>query len=436
VGCDCHPVTLSVPDQNAPHFNKKIFDLATRHIFDKKEYTSGMLNDKPIKALIAETNRVLTKAVDHGLKDNLPEAEMIAKLKNDVFVFSTCKTHIQLKEVSSLLTDESGKIKGYDKFSQDVTALGKLYNDNYLQAEYIFATSSAEMAAKWNRFEKDGDRYNLQYRTARDTKVRDTHAKLADTTLPVGDPFWDSYFPPNGWRCRCTTVQVLKDKYPASNSVEAIKKAETATTQIDSKGRNRAEMFRFNPGKQKVIFPPNHPYYKVQQAIGNVIGSLPSPKAKLIEERRKDYLKLKKDENYKDVAFKEDNGGLKGTHINHQFDKKKGYYEKEVQNILFESGDKVILGDEKTGNGKHPEGYLNDKIFEIKTIESLTSGSIKRNLELSARKNIDTVVLYFPQSFNIEILKAGKSRFDEIARKEKLSLKSILFIHNGKVHRL
>ena len=216
-----------------------------------------------MQALIGETNRVLGLAVDHGLRDNLPPAEMISKLRNDVFVFSACKTHIQLKEVGSKLVDENGKINGYQKFSQEVSAIHKAYNENYLQAEYIFATSSAEMAAKWSRFEKDGDRYNLQYRTAQDNRVRDAHAKLAGTTLPVSDPFWDSYYPPNGWRCRCTAVQVLKEKYPESNSTDSIKTADKETTQIDSKGRDRNAMFRFNPGKQQVIFPPNNLYSKV-----------------------------------------------------------------------------------------------------------------------------------------------------------------------------
>lgn len=227
-----------------------------------------------MQALLAETNRALGNAVDRGLRGNMPPAEMVSKLQNDVFVFSACKTHIELKEVGAKLTDENGKIKSYQKFSLEVEAIHKQYDQNYLQAEYIFATSSAEMAAKWHQFAQDGDRYNLQYRTAQDDRVRDAHVKLAGTTLPVSDPFWDSYFPPNGWRCRCTTVQVLKDKYPVDNSTEAIKNADAATVQIDSKGRDRGEMFRFNPGKQQVIFPPNHPYYKVKQAINNIISGL------------------------------------------------------------------------------------------------------------------------------------------------------------------
>jgi hypothetical protein len=114
------------------------------------------------------------------------------------------------------------------------------------------------MAAKWEEF-SDNDRYELQYRTAGDTRVRDSHDKLRDTTLPKSDPFWSSYTPPNGWNCRCTVVEVLKDKFPKSDSEDSIKKGEAATTQLGKNGKNRLEIFRFNPGADKKLFPPLHP---------------------------------------------------------------------------------------------------------------------------------------------------------------------------------
>ena len=145
---------------------------------------------------------------------------------------------------------------------------------NCLEAEYILATFSAEMVAKWSDLEKSSDRYNLQYRTAQDDRVRESHAILANTTLPFDDAFRNSYYPPNGWRCRCSAVQVRVGKYPVDNSVDAIKKGETATTRIDKKGNNPDSIFRFNPGKQKVIFPPNHPYRQVHEGVTRIISNL------------------------------------------------------------------------------------------------------------------------------------------------------------------
>ena len=137
---------------------------------------------------------------------------------------------------------------------KDVRKVDETYNKHYLRAEYEFAAASAEMAAKWERFMEDGDRYNLQYRTAGDDRVRPEHAALNGVTLPPTDEFWESYYPPNGWRCRCTVVQVRKKKYPATPHDEAMALGEAAL-ELDKKG-----MFRFNPGKQERVFPAYNAY--------------------------------------------------------------------------------------------------------------------------------------------------------------------------------
>ena len=121
------------------------------------------------------------------------------------------------------------------------------------------------MAAKWKDFEKDGDEYLLQYRTAGDDKVRAEHAALHNTTLPINDPFWDEYLPPLDWGCRCTTVQVRRGKYPESNSADAIAAGERATDTPKKK------IFRFNPGKTGNLFPPKHPYFKLTQQAKPVV---------------------------------------------------------------------------------------------------------------------------------------------------------------------
>ena len=101
---------------------------------------------------------------------------------------------------------------------------------------------------------EDGDRYNLQYRTAGDDRMRPEHTALNGVTLPPSDDFWESYYPPNGWRCRCTVVQVRKKKHPATPHDEAMALGEAALER-DTKG-----MFRFNPGKQERVFPAYNAY--------------------------------------------------------------------------------------------------------------------------------------------------------------------------------
>lgn len=159
-----------------------------------------------------------------------------------------------MQEVSSLLKDENGGFKSFDKFKLDASKVGKIYNENYLQAEYNFAVQSCQMAVKWHEYSQDGDNYNLQYRTANDGKVRPAHQALNGVTLPFSDKFWNNYYPPLDWNCRCTVVQVRKSKYPVSDSKKAIKQGELATDTPKKK------MFRFNAGKEMKIFPSKHPY--------------------------------------------------------------------------------------------------------------------------------------------------------------------------------
>ena len=141
---------------------------------------------------------------------------MRKRLQRSDYIFSGMKTFHELNEAFPSLLDSNGNRKTFEAFLNDVRKIDKTYNSNYLRAEYNFVQSSAEMAAKWERFSEDGDRYNLQYRTAGDGKVRPEHAALNGVTLPPSDAFWEEYYPPNGWNCRCTVVQVRRSKYPVT----------------------------------------------------------------------------------------------------------------------------------------------------------------------------------------------------------------------------
>ena len=179
---------------------------------------------------------------------------MRKRLERSNYVFSGLKTFHELNEAFPSLLDENGNRKTFERFLNDVRKIDETYNSNYLRAEFTFVQASAEMAAKWERFMQDGDRYYLQYRTAGDAKVRPTHAEMAGITLPASDPFWEEFYPPNGWGCRCSVVQVRKSKYPATDHEEAMARGESAL-ELDKKG-----MFRFNAGMEQKTMPDYNPY--------------------------------------------------------------------------------------------------------------------------------------------------------------------------------
>lgn len=179
---------------------------------------------------------------------------MRRRLQRSDYIFSGMKTFHELSEAFPSLLDENGNRKPFEQFLNDVQSIDSTYNQNYLRAEYNFVQASAQMAAKWESFMQDGDRYNLQYRTAGDKKVRPEHAAFDRVTLPITDPFWEEYYPPNGWNCRCTVVQVRKSKYPVTPHDEAMALGEEATSK-DTKG-----IFRFNAGLEQKSVPDYNPY--------------------------------------------------------------------------------------------------------------------------------------------------------------------------------
>ncbi len=230
----------------------KSFKDAMKVVFNQKggSFSIDIMADSKVQNLIEAHTDVLNRNIQRlEMSDTMRK-----RLTRSNYIFSGMKTFHELNEAFPSLLDSNGNRKTFEAFLNDVRKIDNTYNSNYLRAEYNFVQSSAEMAAKWERFSEDGDRYNLQYRTANDGKVRPEHAALNGVTLPPSDPFWEEYYPPNGWNCRCTVVQVRKSKYPATPHDEAMALGEEAL-QRDTKG-----IFHFNPGKEDKTVPDYNPY--------------------------------------------------------------------------------------------------------------------------------------------------------------------------------
>lgn len=230
----------------------KGFKDAMKAIFNQKgsSFSIDIMADGNVQNLIEAHAGVLDRNLQRLEMSDL----MRQRLTRSNYIFSGLKTFHELNETFPSLLDENGNKKTFEHFLNDVRKIDETYNANYLRAEYNFVQASAEMAAKWEGFMEDGDHYYLQYRTQHDDKVRPEHASLDRVTLPPSDSFWESYYPPNGWNCRCTVVQVLKRKYEPTPHDEAMSLGEDAL-QTDKKG-----IFRFNSGKEQKTVPDYNPY--------------------------------------------------------------------------------------------------------------------------------------------------------------------------------
>lgn len=260
---------LALAKDGMPGFNPELFAAMADMIYKKGGFDINQLKSKEARSVMAETARIINSCVSSSLPEDCPDALRYA-LENNAFIFSGFKTFHSMREIGLSMVTDRGTVKQYEDFKKDVQRINAHYNTNYLHAEYYHAVGSAQMAARWSEYAKDGARYDLQYRTAGDSHVREEHRLLDGITLPVDDPFWDKYFPPNGWGCRCEAVQVRKGKYPLSDSADSMRKGDNITAGV------KQQIFRFNPGKTMKLFPPKHPYYKVPHEVKEKINEVAS----------------------------------------------------------------------------------------------------------------------------------------------------------------
>ncbi len=130
--------------------------------------------------------------------------------------------------------------------AEDLEAIDKAYNTNYLRAEKNFATRSARMADNWMDYEADKDIYPyLEYTVSLSADKRESHLALIGTIKPINDPFWSEWYPPNGWGCKCGVKQ--------RDSQKGSKTPDMKNVPLPP------EAMRNNPAKTGLIFTDKNP---------------------------------------------------------------------------------------------------------------------------------------------------------------------------------
>lgn len=372
-------------------------------------------------------------ALDSSFEQVPMSDAMRRRLSRSNFIFSGMKAFHEMHEAFPSLVDENGVRKPFERFLNDVRAIDKTYNANYLRAEYNFVAASADMAAKWERFAQDGDRYNLQYRTAGDGRVRPEHAALDGVTLPPSDSFWQEFYPPNGWNCRCNVIQVRKSKYPITPHDEAMRRGNEALAK-DTRG-----IFRFNPGCEQKSVPDYNPYTirscnTCPIAKGNkgafarfVPNNEVCAACVLVRSSRRClnmelYDRLAANPDYRDVVMDKTTGGVKGIHkghIIHSSSKEPTFFAEKLtstdlelicQDILYRKGYSCILENETQLDAvglqlPQLDSSTNGEYMDIRAITEFGRYTIRNALKAKKKqlKNFNrktgadshSVILYF-----------------------------------------
>ncbi|MDR2835949.1 MAG: minor capsid protein [Bacteroidales bacterium] len=214
-------------------------------------YKTGEADISKNNQILATQGKLLAETVNKNFQIDFktPDYGMLERLTSDVWRFSAAKNYHELKDLTSALKDENGKIRSFSDFQEVASKINDKFNKDWLRTEYNQAISGATSAARWSDFEKNSDIMpNLEYQTAGDDFVRMEHALLNGIIKPMNDSFWDSNYPPNGWNCRCEAIQI-------PNSLGYV------TPPSETPEIHIPEMFRTNLAKTGLIFPKGSAYY-------------------------------------------------------------------------------------------------------------------------------------------------------------------------------
>lgn len=87
--------------------------------------------------------------------------------------------------------------------------LVQLGSPRRLKTIYRANIRTARAAGQWERAQRTKDALPyFTYELGPSENHRPAHAAMAGTTLPIDDPTWNSWMPPNGWGCKCRVRQV------------------------------------------------------------------------------------------------------------------------------------------------------------------------------------------------------------------------------------
>lgn len=249
--------------------------------------------------LYRKTGKHLAKAVKIGYKGSVKfgavDHVMMESLTKNTWFFSAAKTYqivrgmeatkIALTKASTAFYNEDkekistfrafrdGYYTAEGDFIEGASQIFDTFNETWLKTEYETAISAAQGAARWHRIQETKEILPyLQFNGSGDGVECDICMSLDGICLPADDAFWSENWPGTiHWNCRCTVNQLEKEEGETNES--EYDEVTAAIRNSDEAGRQ--DLFKFNPGKDKVIFQTDgegkHPYFSVAKGDSDLL---------------------------------------------------------------------------------------------------------------------------------------------------------------------
>ena len=321
----------------------------------------------------------------------------VLEMQKNLYRFSLAKTIVELEEINKALYD-GDQVRQFSDFKKEVEKINSKYNRSYLETEFNTARNAAEHARKWHEYQKDADLFpNLKYMTVGDDRVREEHAALQGTVKPLGDPFWDMYYPPNGFNCRCYVVQSAEKAHVGKIEDSTVPKA-----------------FEGNVGKTGIIFSKNQSFFQIAKELGTA--------------QTEKSFELGKIDVPMTVRYTAKNGGRVRVNpfTDTRPDELSGNYKVAVA-LADKKGYNVDLRAHLDGriikNEKNPEYLINGKKADRKTPES---GNYKNVLKSASAQDCEIVIIDL--SKNKDTIENAEAKLNNILKQKDVH-KNIIEVH-------
>lgn len=226
-------------------------------MFEKlaKAVHSGKMSEGMIdNAVVSFVSKSLLKGVFTGFGDDFssvdyttPDRKMLNDMEKNIYFFSCAKQYHEVVELNEALKD-GDKVLTFNEFKNKAFEINEKFNVTHLNAEWQHAIGSSQMARRWLDIQEAKETHPyLRYDTIGDDRVRQSHRELEGVTKPIDDSFWDAWFPPNDWNCRCDVEQLTSGKETDNSKI-------VTPTDVP-------DMFKVNTAKLGVVYPPKHPIW-------------------------------------------------------------------------------------------------------------------------------------------------------------------------------
>ena len=120
-----------------------------------------------------------------------------------------------------------------------VSEKGKLLNHRRVNTIFRTNIQTAYQAGRFDQMKRVSERRPYwQYEAVGDKRTRPTHWALHGKIFPSDHDFWDTFYPPNGFNCRCTVI-TLSNRQAKGKTIEKDNPYGTLIEPIDPKTGNK-----------------------------------------------------------------------------------------------------------------------------------------------------------------------------------------------------